>query len=405
MTFELLVATRYLRAKRKQAMISVITVIAMLGVSAGVAALVVAMAVSEGQRRDIREKLLGTQAHLIVYSTGREGIPNYIEVAKQIEAVKDVVGAAPHAEQYMAIESTLTPVRVTGIVPEMDARVSLLSKSIVAGELNGLNDQSTAPIVIGQELAKRQGLQVGDKVKIMSATGTGGLSGIERKNLTFTVVAIFSIGLFEYDSALVYVPFERATYLMGIADVATNIEVKTSDFDRSEEVGREILDKLGPGFVFDDWKVTHKTIFQALNLERLGIAIAIGLIVFVASLNIIATLTMMVLEKTRDVATLMAMGATVAQIRRVFIFQGVIIGAIGTAIGLVLGHGISYFADRYQLIPLSPEVYSIDHLPFLADPWDSVLIAAAAMLISFLATLYPSAAAARLQPVEALRYE
>jgi lipoprotein-releasing system permease protein len=404
-TFELLVATRYLRAKRKRAMISVITVIAMLGVSAGVAALVVAMAVSEGQRQDIRDKLLGAQAHLTVYSTGREGIPNYREVAKKIEEVKGVVGAAPHAEQYMAIEKTLTPVRLTGIVPEMDARVSLLQKNIKAGSLDGLNDQTTAAIVIGKELADRQGLHVGDHVKIMSAASTGGLSGAERKTLTFTVVAIFSIGLFEYDSALVYVPFERATYLMGVPDVASNIEVKTSDIDRSEEVGKAILEKLGNGFVFDDWKKTHKTIFQALNLERLGMAIAIGLIVFVASLNIVATLTMMVLEKTRDIATLMAMGATISQIRRVFIFQGVIIGAIGTAVGLVLGHGISYFADKYRLIALSPEIYSIDHLPFRADPWDSVIIAAAAILISFLATLYPSAAAARLQPVEALRYE
>jgi lipoprotein-releasing system permease protein len=404
-TFELLIATRYLRAKRKQAMISVITVIAMLGVSAGVAALVVAMAVSEGQRQDIRDKLLGAQAHLTVYSTGREGIPNYLEVARQIEQIPGVIGAAPHAEQYMVISTTLTPVRVTGIVPELDARVSLLSKSIIAGNLADLSDQNTAPIVIGQELAKRQSLEVGDRVNIMSAAGSGGPSGMERRSLSFKVVAIFSIGLYEYDSALVYVPFERATHLMAVGNVATNIEVKTSDIDRSEQVGQAIIAKLGSGFIFDDWKVTHKTIFQALNLERLGMAIAIGLIVFVASLNIIATLTMMVLEKTRDIATLMAMGATVSQIRRVFILQGVIIGAVGTALGLVLGHGISYFADKYRLIPLSPEIYSIDRLPFQADPWDSVIIAAAAILISFLATLYPSAAASRLQPVEALRYE
>jgi lipoprotein-releasing system permease protein len=402
MTFELLVATRYLRAKRKQAMISVITVIAMLGVSAGVAALVVAMAVSEGQRQDIRDRLLGAQAHVTVFPTGKEGIPNYLEVTKQIESVQDVVGAAPHAEQGMAIAATLTGVRVIGIIPEVDTHVSLLSRSVIEGNLADLKENS---IAIGKELAQRQGLQLGQVVKIISATGTGGPLGVERKSLFFKVVAIFSIGLYEYDAGLVYVPFDRAAHLIGAGDVATNIEVKTRDMDRAAEVGEAIIRKLGPGFVFEPWQVTHRTIFQALKLERLGMAIAIGLIVFVASLNIIATLTMMVLEKTRDIATLMAMGATVSQIRRVFILQGVIIGAIGTAIGLILGHGISFFADKYRLIPLSPEIYSIDHLPFRADAWDSVVIAAAAILISFLATLYPSAAAAKLQPVEALRYE
>ena len=404
MTFELLVASRYLRAKRRQAMISVITVIAMLGVSAGVAALVVAMAVSEGQRQDIQDRLLGTEAHVTIYPAGKEGIPNYLQITKEIESVEGVIAAAPHSEQGVAIASTLTGVRAIGIIPEADSRVSLLSKNVIAGNLADLKENT---IAVGKELADREdlNLKIGDRLKIISPTGTGGLTGSERQSLSFRVVAIFSIGLYEYDAGLVYVPFDRAAYLIGAGDVATNIVVKTRDINRSEEVGEAIKQKLGPGFVTVDWKVPHRTLFVALKRERLGMAIAIGLIVFVASLNIIATLTMMVLEKTRDIATLMAMGATVSQIRRVFMLQGVIIGALGTAIGLVLGNGISYFADKYQLIPLPAEIYSIDHLPFRADPWDSLVIAAAAIVISFLATLYPSAAAARLQPVEALRYE
>lgn len=402
MTFELLVATRYLRAKRKQAMISVITVIAILGVSAGVAALVVAMAVSEGQRQDIRDRLLSAEAHVTIYG-GKDGIPNYVEVAKEIEKVQDVVGVAPHAEQgMMAISSKLTGVGVTGIIPEMDSHVSLLSKNIIAGNLDDLTGNT---IAIGRELADSQELRIGDRMSIMSAAGTGGPSGMDRKSLSFTIVAIFSIGLYNYDASLVYVPFDRAAYLIDNGPVATNIEVKVRDMDRSAEVGQAIIDRIGPGFQFVDWKFANKTIFHALKLERLVMAIVVGLIVFVASLNIIATLTMMVLEKTRDIATLMAMGATISQVRRIFMLQGLMIGTIGTAIGLGLGYGISYFADRYQLIPLDPTVYSIDHLPFRADPWDSVVIAAAAILISFLATLYPSAAAGKLQPVEALRYE
>jgi lipoprotein-releasing system permease protein len=401
MNFELLVASRYLRAKRKQTVISMITFIAILGVSAGVAALVVAMAVSEGQREDIRDRLLGAQAHLTI-TGGPGGISNYLELTKEIEQVEGVVGAAPHSEEGMVISSTFEPVLVKGIFPELEAQVSQLKKNIVRGQLTDLTGNS---IMIGKELADKLGLGIGDEVFVMSRASTAGPAGPERLELGFVVAAIYSIGLFEYDSHLVYVPFEKAATLVGAGPVATSIEVKVRDIDRSAEVGEAIVRRIGSDYDFADWKVTHRTIFQALKLERLGMAIAISLIVFVAALNIVAMLTMMVLEKSRNIAMLIAMGATFGQIRKIFMLQGVIIGVIGTAIGLVLGHAISYFADRYHLIQLTPDVYSISYLPFHAVFSDSVLIAAGAILISFLATLYPSAAAARLEPVEALRYE
>jgi lipoprotein-releasing system permease protein len=404
MRFELLVAFRYLRAKRKQTWISMITFIAILGVGAGVAALVVAMAVSEGQREDIRDRLLGAQAHLTI-TAGPEGISNYRELVKEIEQVEGVVGAAPHSERQMAISSNeLQPVLVKGIIPELEARTSLLSKTIKRGQ-GQLSDLTGNSIIIGKELARKLGYGIGDEVFVMSPVSTAGPAGPEHLELGFKVVAIFEIGLHEYDSLLAYVPFDKANFLVGVGPVATNIEVKVNDIDRSEEVGKAILQRIGSDYDFTDWKVSHRTIFQALKLERLGMAIAISLIVFVAALNIVAMLTMMVLEKARNIAMLMAMGATFAQIRRIFILQGLIIGVIGTAIGLVLGHVISYLADRFHLIQLDPEVYSISYLPFHAVFSDSVLIAAGAVLISFLATLYPSATAARVEPVEALRYE
>lgn len=402
MKFEILVAARYLKAKRKQAVISLITVISIAGVAAGVAALVIAMAVSAGLRADLQERLLGAQAHLTVVATDNAGISRYNEVAAEIETVDGVLAAAPYAYQGMMLGDYGKELLVQGIEPEKEKRVSSLAARIVEGNFDDLKGNT---IIIGKELAASTGIAIGDQVEVVSLRASATPFGTGPTSIFLTVKAIYSIGLYDYDMRLAYVPLEVAQYLVGAGPVASRIDVKIRDIDAVLDVGKAVVEKLGPGFDFEDWQSRNKTIFQALKLERLGMAIAIGLIVFVAALNIVATLTMMVLEKTRDIATLMAMGATITQVRRIFIYQGLIIGVVGTTLGLALGHAVSYVADKYQLIKLAPDVYTIAYLPLKANGWDSAVIALAAVAISFLATLYPSAAAANLQPVEALRYE
>ncbi len=403
MRFEIVVAIRYLKAKRKQAVISLITVISIAGVAAGVAALIIALAINAGFREDLQNKLLGAQPHLNLLKR-QIGFTNYNEIVKETEQVEGVAAAAPVIHQTVLISSSVQSrgVYLKGIVPEMENRISALSGSIVEG---GLSDFGPDSIIIGQEMARSLGSFLGDRLKVLSAETQLTPLGAAPRVRTFVVTGIFSSGLFEYDSAWAYVSLGAAQRLQSIGDVATVIEVKVDDIYQAREIGQEIVKKLGPDVEFTDWISMNQSIFQALRMERLVMFITIGLIVIVAALNIVATLIMMVLEKTRDVAILMSMGATQQNIRRIFMYQGVIIGLVGTVLGVVLGHVFSYTADTYHLISLAPDVYTIAYVPFKAQALDTVIVAASAILISFLATLYPSAAAARLQPVESLRYE
>jgi lipoprotein-releasing system permease protein len=404
MKFELLIAIRYLKAKRKQAVISLITVISIVGVAAGVAALVIALAINAGFREDLQNKLLGAQAHVTLLPLGREGIPNYAEVTRQIQQIDGVISAAPAVYQTVLISSGVRNkgVVLKGIIPDMENRLSALAHNMVEGSLSEFTEDS---IIVGKELAQSIGTFMGDRVKVLSAETRLTPLGAMPRYRTFVVSGIFSSGLYDYDSSWVYVRMDAAQRLLSVGDVATYIEVKIDDIYRAKEMGAKIVDKLGKQVDFTDWMSMNQSIFQALRLERLVMFITIGLIVVVAALNIVATLIMMVLEKTRDIAILMSMGATQQNVRRIFIYQGVIIGVVGTFFGLILGHTISYTADTYHLISLAPDVYTIAYVPFKAQVFDSVVIAASAILISFLATLYPSAAASKLQPVESLRYE
>ena len=404
MKFELLVAIRYLRAKRKQAVISLITVISIIGVAAGVAALIISLAITAGFAEDLQKKLLGAQPHISLLPKGREGIADYMRITKEVEQVPGVVFAAPAVFQTVLISTEVQNkgVVLKGILPEMETRMSALSENMIEGSLKEFTENS---LVIGKELASSLGTFKGDRVKIVSGeTRLTPLGGVPRTR-SFQVTGLFSAGLYDYDSSWVYVPIAAAQRLLGLNDVASTIEVKVGDIYQARVIGRKIIDRVGSNLEFTDWMTMNQSIFQALRLERLVTAITIGLIVLVAALNIVATLIMMVLEKTRDIAILMSMGATKDKIRGIFILQGVIIGVIGTFCGVVVGQTVCYFADKYHLIGLAPDVYTIAYVPFRAEPVDSIIVAVSAVLISFLATLYPSAAASRLQPVEALRYE
>jgi len=385
--------------------ISLITFISVVGVAAGVAALIIALAINGGFREDLQKRLLGAQAHVsLLPKNHHTGIADYMRITKEVEQVPGVAFAAPAVFQkvLVASEGQASGVILKGIIPEMETRLSALSSNMVEGSLTNFEGNS---MIIGKELAKMLGTFKGDHLRVLSLDTIVTPLGLSPRSRVFEVTGVFESGLYDLDSSWTYVPLDTAQRLFGLNGVVSTIEVRVNDIDRAKIIGQNIIDRVGGNLEFTDWKAMNQSIFQALALERLVMFITIGLIVLVAALNIVATLIMMVLEKTRDIAILMSMGATNENIRRIFILQGVVIGIIGTVFGVIIGQVVCYFADKYHLISLAPDVYMIPYVPFRAAPLDSLIVAVSAVLISFFATLYPSAAASKLQPVEALRYE
>jgi lipoprotein-releasing system permease protein len=399
--------------------IGVITVISVIGVTAGVASLVIALSINAGFQKDLQDQLLGSQSHINLVRVQNDGIEDWRALMTRLAKEPHVTGVAPAMYgQVMATRAArASGALVKGVIPEYENRVSELLKSIKLGSAAALepcadtdeackSGKSIPPIVLGKDLAETIGATVGSTIMIISPQGELSPIGMMPKYQQFKVAGIFRSGFYNYDSAWAFIRLSDAQRLFSLPDtVISVIEFKIDDLYKAEEVGNTLEKAAGPGFVAKNWMDENRALFRALRLERVVTFLTIGLIVFVAALNILISLIMMVMEKTKDVAVLISMGAKRRQIRGIFMFQGVLIGVIGTVAGLVLGYGVAIAGAKYHFIALSAEVYSIDYLPFAPRLIDGVLIAAVALLISFVATLYPSWSAARVLPAEALRYE
>jgi lipoprotein-releasing system permease protein len=417
MRFELFVAVRYLRAKRRQAVVGVITVISIAGVAAGVASLIIALAITNGMRRDLQDRLLGSTAHVQLMRVASDGIRGWRELTGRLEQLPHVKAAAPGLYEQVLISHGARSggALIEGIVPRDERRVSDLLASVTMGSAAALEpkpedtpsteDHAPPPIVIGYDLADTIDARVGTTVLVTSPQGELTPLGLIPKFQRFQVVGIFHSGFYQYDSSMAFTSLADAQRLFGEPDVVSVISFKVDDLYHADQIGRSIEQAAGPGFLTTNWMEQNRPLFRALQLEQIVTFIVIGLIVCVAALNILTALTMMVMEKTRDIAVMMSFGVQPRQVRLIFLLQGLLIGFTGTLLGLIAGYGLSWLGGHYRFIRLSPEVYSIDYLPFAARWTDGLIVAAVSLAVSLLATLYPSSSAARILPAEALRYE
>jgi lipoprotein-releasing system permease protein len=410
-SFELFVARRYLKARRKEAVISVITAISILGVAAGVMALVVALAINNGFRDTLQRNLLGAMAHINVQEKEpRNGIENWEAMAARIRHLPHVTAAGPAL--YTPIFFSGPVMSKGGILKGVDIAAEMqigdTLRRLKAGSVDRLRaapDGGVPGIVLGARLADDIGMLLNSMVNVTSPQGELTPFGPRPSIRRFRVVGIFESGFYDIDDSWAYTSLAAAQQALSLQDVVNQIEVKLDDLNRAPEVARMIEKIAGPKYATTTWMERNRQLLNALKMEKAVTVVTIGLIELVAALNILITLVMMVMEKYRDIAVLMSMGARRAQIRGIFMLQGILIGVVGTAIGLVAGYGLCYFADRYRWIRLDEQVYALSFVPFEPRWVDGVWIAAAAILVSFLATIYPARNATRIAPAEVLRYE
>lgn len=404
--FELHVALRYLLAKRKQAFISVISLISTIGVAVGVMALVIALALTTGLQQEVRDRILGSNAHIYVWKVG--GLQDTAAEIARLRQVPEVAGAAPvilgkALISSLAGESFIT---IKGIDPALEPQVTDVASSMRSGGLEGLTpaDDGRDGILVGTTLAENLGLQVGDQVQVLTPQGTLSPMGMVPRPRTLRVAGIFSLGLFEFDAQWGFVSLDVARRLLDKTGV-DYIQLRVTDLYDAPRIASTIPPALGSEYGTEDWAQMNQSLFSALWIERVAISLTIGLIVVVGALNIVASLILLVMEKHRDIGILKTMGAGARSITIVFMLQGLIIGVVGTAIGAIGGLAVSLVADRYQLIRVPIDVYQISSVPFVVRPIDLAIVVAAAIAICFVATIYPSRQAARMDPTQALRYE
>ena len=406
--FELFLGIKYLKAKRKQRFISVITLISILGVMVGVMALIVVLSVMNGFRADLMSKILGVNSHLLVLNlSGTFG--DYRQVEEDVRSQEGVVGVTPFVFSQVMLNNggNVSGAVLRGIDPDSAGEVIDFKGMIKGGSLSSLsgNVDGLPAVVLGSELAKRIAADIGGVVSIISPEGKLTPLGRTPNTRKFKVSAIFDSGMYEYDASMIYISLNEAQDFLALGDKVTGIEVRVKDVYEAANVAKTIQERLGYPFWTKDWMVMNRSLFSALKLEKLTMFIILTMIVLVGALNIISTLVMVVMEKTRDVAILRAMGASAKSIMSIFMFQGLLVGVVGTIAGLACGLGICQLLAKYKFINLPSDVYYISKLPVLVEATDVSFVAGAAVVISFLATLYPSWYASRLNPVESFRYE
>ena len=409
MSFAFFVARRYLFARRKQAFIYVISIMSILGVALGVAALVVVLGVYNGLTTDMRDKILGANAHGIVMSYMPDAFAEHPELLGEVIKTPGVTGATPfiYTEVMLSAGKGVKGLVLRGIDPRTAPSVLTMLRKMKRGSIARLTQTEGLPgIIIGEELAKRIGLGIGSRVNLLSPSGQKTAAGFQPRIRAFEVAAIFKTGMFEYDSSLAFVTLDACREVLGLdPGFLSGIEITVDDVFKADVIAQRISSTVGSPFYARNWMEMNANLFAALKLEKIGMFILLAMVVLIGSFSIVATLVMLVMEKTKDIAVMLSMGATRRTIRRIFMLQGTIIGFVGTLLGYALGLTVGYLLKRYQFIKLPENVYTLDHLPIIITLSDVLVIGAAAMLLCFLATLYPARQASRLKPAEALRYE
>jgi lipoprotein-releasing system permease protein len=405
-SFELFVALRYLLARRQHASISRVSLFSTIGVAVGVLALVVALALMTGLQGELRNRILGSTAHIYVWKAG--GITDYQAEVNRLRQVPGVVGAGPAIMGKAIVSSGGETGFITlkGIDPVLEGHVTDIERTMQQGKLLALEgaEDERPGILIGRDLAKQLVVKVGDLVELTTPTTTLTPTGIMTRARTVRVAGIFALGLFEFDSAYGFVSLDLAKRLLG-KDMPDLIQLRVDDIYASARIAREVEKQLGDKYSTEDWSRLNQSLFSALSLEKMAISITIGLIVMVGALNIISSLILLVRQKSRDIAILKTMGTSSKRVMGIFMMQGLVIGVVGTTVGAVTGVALCWVLDRYKLIQIPMDVYQVSHVPFVVLPTDLLFVVIATILICFLATIYPSRQASSLDPVQALRAE